>query len=57
MARHTPQVKLDLQYVTEERDKLAALLQDALEIIEAAGDPGNRHWIEQARAALGHVNP
>jgi hypothetical protein len=56
MARHTPQVKLDLQRVTEQRDQLIA----ALEAIErTALSEGARHDCEDiarmARAALGKV--
>jgi hypothetical protein len=31
---------------------LVALLQDAIDIVEAAGDPDCEHWLGQARAAL-----
>jgi hypothetical protein len=52
MARHTPQVKLDLQRVTEQRDRLIMLLQDAHDIIEAADDPDCKNWLSFARYAL-----
>lgn len=52
MARHMPQVGLDLIRVTEERDALITLLQDAYAIIEASDDPDCETWLGQARAAL-----
>jgi hypothetical protein len=55
MARHTPQVKLDLQRATEQRDRLAVLLDDAIAIIEASDDPDCRAWLTQAHATLDQV--
>jgi hypothetical protein len=55
MAEHTPQAKLDLLHVTEERDQLAALLRDACNIIEASDDPDCEAWLSQARHALAKV--
>lgn len=55
MARHTPQIRLDLIHVTEERKELIALLQDAYAIIEASDDPDCEAWLGQARAALAKV--
>jgi hypothetical protein len=52
MARHTPQVKLDLQRITEQRDRLIMLLQDAYDIIEAADDPDCKNWLSLARYML-----
>jgi hypothetical protein len=56
MARHTPQVRLDLQRVTEQRDQLIATLE-AIE--RAALDKRARHDGEDiarmARAAIGKV--
>jgi hypothetical protein len=52
MARHTPQVKLDLQRVTEQRNRLIVLLDDAIAIIEASDDPDCRAWLTQAHATL-----
>jgi hypothetical protein len=55
MAQHTPQVKLDLQRVTEQRDRLIVLLDDAIAIIEAGDDPDCRAWLTQAHATLDQV--
>ena len=55
MARHMPQIGLDLIRVTEERDALVTLLKDAVAIIEANDDPDCEAWLGQARAALAKV--
>jgi hypothetical protein len=55
MAQNTPQVKLDLQRVTEQRDRLIVLLDDAIAIIEAGDDPDCRAWLTQAHATLDQV--
>jgi hypothetical protein len=44
--------KLNLQRMTEQRDELRALLQDAYDIISARHDPDCEAWLGQARAAL-----
>ena len=44
--------KLNLQRMTEQRDELRALLQDAYDIISAQHDPDCEAWLGQARAAL-----
>ena len=44
--------KLNLQRMTEQRDELRALLQDAYDIISAQRDPDCEAWLGQARAAL-----
>jgi hypothetical protein len=49
MARHTPQVKLDLQRVIEQRDSLIA----ALEAIERAALNDREDIARMARAAIG----
>ncbi len=55
MARHTPRVKLYLQRVTEQRDRLIVLLDDAIAIIEASDDPDCKAWLTQAHATLDQV--
>jgi hypothetical protein len=42
----------DLDNVTKERKKLAALLQDACSIIEALNDADRGAWLEKARVAI-----
>jgi len=44
--------KLNLHRMTEQRDELRALLQDAYDIISAQHDPDCEAWLGQARAAL-----
>ena len=44
--------KLNLQRVTEQRNELRALLQDAYDIISAQDDPDCEAWLGQARATL-----
>jgi hypothetical protein len=44
--------KLNLQRMTEQRDELRALLQDAYDIISAQHDPDCEAWLGQARVAL-----
>jgi hypothetical protein len=48
----TPYSKLNLQRMTEQRNELRALLQDAYDIISAQHDPDCEAWLGQARAAL-----
>ena len=48
----TPYSKLNLQRMTEQRNELRALLQDAYDIISAQDDPDCDAWLGQARAAL-----
>jgi hypothetical protein len=52
MARHTPQARLDLARVSEERQGLITLLEEAIAIIEAADEPDCEAWLGQARATL-----
>jgi len=44
--------KLNLQRITEQRNELRALLQDAYDIISAQHDPDCEAWLGQARVAL-----
>ena len=44
--------KLDLQRMTEQRNELRALLQDAYDIISAQHDPDCEAWLGQVRATL-----
>jgi hypothetical protein len=44
--------KLNLQRITEQRNELRALLQDAYDIISAQNDPDCEAWLGQARVAL-----
>jgi hypothetical protein len=48
----TPHSKLNLQRITEQRNELRALLQDAYDIISAQHDPDCEAWLGQARATL-----
>ena len=48
----TPHSKLNLQRLTEQRNELRALLQDAYDIISAQHDPDCEAWLGKARAAL-----
>jgi hypothetical protein len=48
----TPHSKLNLQRMTEQRNELRALLQDAYDIILAQGDSDREAWLGQARVAL-----
>jgi hypothetical protein len=48
----TPHSKLNLQRITEQRNELRALLQDAYDIISAQHDPDCEAWLGQARVAL-----
>jgi hypothetical protein len=48
----TPHSKLALQRMTDQRDELRALLQDAYDIISAQNDPDCETWLGQVRAAL-----
>jgi hypothetical protein len=57
MARHIPEVKLDLARIREQRDELVTLVQDAYSIIEALDDPECEAWLGQARAALARAFP
>jgi hypothetical protein len=49
MTLHT---KLNWQRLTEQRNELRALLQDAYDIISAQHDPDCEAWLGQARATL-----
>jgi len=44
--------KLNLERITEQRNELRALLQDAYDIISAQHDPDCEAWLGQARATL-----
>jgi hypothetical protein len=44
--------KLNWQRLTEQRNELRALLQDAYDIISAQHDPDCEAWLGQARATL-----
>jgi len=44
--------KLNWQRMTEQRNELRALLQEAYDIISAQDDPDCEAWLGQARAAL-----
>jgi hypothetical protein len=44
--------KLNLQRITEQRNELRALVQDAYDIISAQHNPDYEAWLGQARAAL-----
>jgi hypothetical protein len=44
--------KLNLERITEQRNELRALLQDAYDIISAQHDPDCEAWLGQARVAL-----
>ena len=44
--------KLNLQRITEQRNELRVLLQDAYDIISAQHDPDCEAWLGQARVAL-----
>jgi hypothetical protein len=57
MARHTPQVRLDLARVTAERQELLTLLEEAIAIIEAADEPDCEAWLGQARTTLARMKP
>jgi hypothetical protein len=48
----TPHSKLNLQRMTEQRNELRALLQDAYDIISAQDDPDCEAWLGQARVTL-----
>jgi hypothetical protein len=48
----TSHSKLNLQRITEQRNELRALLQDAYDIISAQHDPDCEAWLGQARVAL-----
>jgi hypothetical protein len=44
--------KLNLELITEQRNELRALLQDAYDIISAQHDPDCEAWLGQARVTL-----
>ncbi|MGB8893171.1 MAG: hypothetical protein WCD13_02455 [Pseudolabrys sp.] len=48
----TPHSKLNLQRMTEQRNELRALLQDAYDIISTQDDPDCVAWLGQARVTL-----
>jgi hypothetical protein len=48
----TSHSKLNLQRMTEQRNELRALLQDAYDIISARHDPDCEAWLGQVLAAL-----
>ena len=48
----TAHSKLNLQRMTEQRNELRALLQDAYDIISAQDDPDCEAWLGQVRAML-----
>ena len=48
----TSHSNLNLQRMTEQRNELRALLQDAYDIISAQGDSDCDAWLGQARVAL-----
>ena len=48
----TPYSKLNWQRLTEQRNELRALLQDAYDIISAQDDPDCEAWLCRARAML-----
>jgi hypothetical protein len=48
----TPHSKLALQRMTEQRDELRALLQDAYDIISTQDDRDCEAWLGRARATL-----
>ena len=48
----TPHSKLNLQRMTEQRNELRALLEDAYDIISAQDDPDCEAWLGQARVTL-----
>ena len=48
----TSHSKLNLQRMTEQRNELRALLQDAYDIISAQHDPDCEAWLGQVRATL-----
>ncbi len=39
----------------DDLEPFITLLRDAIDIIEAADDPDNEHWLAQARAALAEM--